>query len=87
MNQIEKLTRVNPVDHYSVFNKNGKKICDVATLEDAEMMCSFDHSRTYKKIKVLLDQVVNIHSYRMEDDKQLNPQNILPDRTAEPFIV
>lgn len=87
MNQLQKLKRIEPVDYYSVFNKDGKKICDVATLEDVKMMCSFDQSRTYKKVKVLVDQIVNIPYFKMEDDKQLNPQNILPDRTAEPFVV
>lgn len=87
MNQIQKLQQIEYTDHYSVFDKNGRKICDSATIEDAILMCSFDTTRTYKKVKILLDQVVNIASFKMEDDLQLEPQNILPDRTQEPFIV
>ena len=87
MSQIQKLQQIEYTNHYSVFDKNGKKICDTATLEDALMMCSFDSTRTYKQVKILLDQVVNIPSKRMEDDKQLKEQNILPDRTAEPFVI
>jgi hypothetical protein len=72
---------------YSVFDESGNKICDTPSVRDALMMASFKEGRTYKKNKILSDQVVNISSSKMEDDKQLNPQNILPDRTAEPFIV
>jgi hypothetical protein len=87
MNQIQKLQQIEYTDHYSVFNRNGNKICDSATLQDALLMCSFDSTRTYKQVKILMDQVVNVPSTRMEDDKQLNAQNILPDRVAEPFVV
>jgi hypothetical protein len=87
MNQIQKLQQIEYSDRYSVFDKNANKICDTATLEDAILMCSFDSTRTYKQVKILMDQVVNVPSTRMEDDKQLNAQNILPDRVAEPFVV
>jgi hypothetical protein len=67
--------------------KNGKKICDTATVQDAMVMVSFVEGRTYRQVKILLDQVVNIPSTRMEDDNQLKSQNILPERMAEPVIV
>ncbi len=75
------------MDHYSVFDKNGNKICDTPSIQDAIMMVSFSEGRTYRKIKIIMDQIVNVPSFRMEDDKQLNPQNILPDRMQEPFII
>jgi hypothetical protein len=87
MNQIQKLQQIEYADHYSVFDKNGKKICDTATIEDAMVMVSFAEGRTYKKIKILLDQIVNIPSTRMEDDNQLKSQNVLPERMAEPVVV
>jgi len=68
MNQIQKLQQIEYTDHYSVFNRNGNKICDSATLQDALLMCSFDSTRTYKQVKILMDQVVNVPSTRMEDD-------------------
>jgi hypothetical protein len=86
MNQLEKISRIE-YSNYSVFDKNGKKICDCSSLIDALMMCSFDSTRTYRQVKVLSDQVVNIFSERMDDDKQLKSQNILPDREAIPVIV
>jgi hypothetical protein len=87
MNQIQKLQQIEYTDHYSVFDKNGKKICDTATIHDAMLMVSFEEGRTYKQIKILLDQVVNIPSTRMEDDNQLKAQNVLPESMAEPVIV
>jgi hypothetical protein len=41
MNQIQKLQQIEYTDHYSVFDKNGKKICDTATIQDAMLMASF----------------------------------------------
>ena len=73
--------------YYSVFNKNGMKICDTATLSDALLMCSFDTTRTYRKIKIITDQIVDISSVRLDDDKQLKSQNILPDRQAIPVVI
>lgn len=87
MNQLQKIHQTEYTNYYSVFDKTGKKICDVSEIQDALMMCSFDSTRTYRQIKIISDQIVNIHSTRMEDDKQLKAQNILPDRQAEPFVV
>jgi hypothetical protein len=87
MNLIQKLEMTEYTDYYSVFNKNGKKICETPSLEDALMMVNFEEGRTYKKIKILLDQIVNVSSMRMADPKQLQKQKVLPDRTAEPVIV
>lgn len=87
MNQIQKLEQIEYSDYYSVFDKNGNKICDTGTLEDAILMCTFESSRTYKKIKIIMDHVVNVPFSRMEDDKQLPSQNILPERQQEPFLV
>lgn len=87
MSQLKKLQQVEYTDYYSVFDKNGRKICDTATIDDAVLLCSFDKTRTYRQVKIILDQVVNIISEKLEDDKQLKEQKILPDRMAEPFIV
>ena len=84
---MQKLKQTEYSDHYSVFDKNGKKVCDSSSIEDTLMMVSMGQQRTYKQVKILLDQIVNISSQRMEDDKQLEPQNILPDRQQEPFVV
>jgi hypothetical protein len=85
MNKTEKFNQLVWADHYSVFDKNGNKICDTSSIDDAMMMSSFDVGRTYKKIKILLDQIVNIPFVKLEDDKQLNPQKILQENTDIPF--
>jgi hypothetical protein len=87
MNQLKKINQTVDLDYYSVFDKNGNKICDTSGLEDTIMMCSFDTTRTYRRNNILLDQIVNISWENLDDDKQLSPQNILPDRQQEPFIV
>jgi hypothetical protein len=87
MNQIQKLETTEYTDYYSVYDKNGRKLCDSPSIQDTLMMVTLGEGRTYRKIKILLDRVVNILSIRMEDPKQLQEQKILPDRTAEPVVV
>jgi hypothetical protein len=87
MNQIKKLETTEYSDYYSVYDKNGRKICDSPSIQDTLMVVSLGEGRTYKKIHLLFDRVVNISSMRMEDPKQLQEQKILPDRTAEPVVV
>jgi hypothetical protein len=87
MNQIQKLQQTEYTDHYSVFNKDGNKVCDVGAIQDAWLMCALDPTRHYKKVKIILDQVVNVLYENMEPDKQLKSQNILPDNQQEPFVV
>ncbi len=72
-------------DYYSVYDENGKKICDASNIDDAIMMVSLKSGRTYKKINIMLDQIVNVPFQRMEDDKQLKEQRVLPDRQQEPL--
>lgn len=87
MDKLKPIKQIEYSNYYSVFDGNGKKICDCSSITDAIMMCSFDTNRSYRQIKILFDQVVNIFSEKLEDDKQLKPQNILPDREAIPFTV
>jgi hypothetical protein len=87
MNQIQKLKTTEYTDYYSVYDKNGRKLCDSPSIQDTLMMVTLGEGRTYKKIKILIDQIVNISSMRMADPKQLQEQKVLPDRTAEPVVV
>lgn len=80
MTSIQKLDIIEYVGYYSVFDKFGNKICDTATVDDALVMCSFDETRTYRQVKIVMNQVVNVPYIKMEGPRQLNPQNILPDR-------
>lgn len=87
MNQIQKLEMTEYTDYYSVYDKNGRKICDTPSIQDALIMIDLGEGRTYRKIKILLDQVVNISSMRMADPKQLQEQKVLPDRVAIPVVI
>ena len=75
------------MNYYSVFDKNGKKIADCASIRDAIMLVEFDSTRTYRQVKYLIPETVNVPHIRLEDDLQLPAQQILPQSELEPFIV
>jgi hypothetical protein len=75
------------LNYYSVFDKNGKKIVDCSSIRDAIMMVEFDPTRTYRQVKHLNPETVNVPHVRLEDDLQLPAQQILPQSELEPFIV
>jgi hypothetical protein len=75
---------------YEILNENGIRICQSATLEDAQIMCSFGFRRTYRQIKIakkIPDQIVNVSYTEMENDKQLKEQLILNQGTQQPFSI
>ena len=74
----------NPYIIYDV--RNGKEICQCSSIQDALMMVAFDPDhRKYKQRKLILDQIVDITSEKLPDDRQLSPQRILNESTAVPF--
>lgn len=75
------------MNYYSVFNKNGSKIADCASVQDAIMLVEFDSTRTYRQVKHINPETVNVPHIRLADDFQLAAQQILPQSELEPFIV
>jgi hypothetical protein len=75
------------LNYYSVFDKNGKKIADCASIRDVIMLIEFDPTRTYRQVKHLNPETVNVPYVSLEDDLQLSPQKILQQSELEPFIV
>ena len=75
------------MNYYSVFDKNGKKIADCASIRDAIMLVEFDSTRTYRQVKCINPETVNVPYIRLEDDFQLPAQQILPQSELEPFLV
>ena len=75
------------MNYYSVFDKNGKKIADCANIRDAIMLVEMDSTRTYRQVKHLNPETVNVPHVRLEDDFQLPAQQILTQSELEPFIV
>jgi len=72
--------------YYVVLNENGSVRCHCGEEQDAQMMVKMNPG-SYYRIAHYPDppKVVNVTSQEMEPDKQLNPQNILPDRQEEPL--
>ncbi len=85
MNEIQKLNQIEYTDHYSVFDKTGRKICDCGAIYDAIAMCSYDATRTYRQVKIITEKIINISSYKLEDDKQLKEQKVLQQSELEPL--
>jgi hypothetical protein len=72
---------------YSVFDKYGKKIADCGSVLDAIALVEIDSTRTYRQVKYVNPQTVDVPHIRMADDLQLPAQQILPQSELEPFIV
>ena len=72
--------------YYVVLNEDGSVRCHCGLESDAVMMSQMN-SGCYYRIAHYPDppKVVNVTSEEMESDKQLNPQNILPERQEEPL--
>ena len=75
------------MNYYSVFDKNGKKISDCASINDAIMLVELGKNRTYRQIKNINPETVNVSCIKLADDLQLSEQKILPQSELEPFIV
>jgi len=75
------------LNYYSVFDKNGKKISDCASIKDAIMLVELGENRTYRQIKNINPETVNVSCIKLADDLQLFEQKILPQSELEPFIV
>jgi hypothetical protein len=72
---------------YSVFDKYGKKLADCGNIHDDVALVEMDPTRTYRQIKYVNPQTVDVPHIRVADDLQLPAQQILPQSELEPFIV
>ena len=73
--------------YYSVFDRDGKKIVDCNHIKDAIMLVEFDNTRTYRQMKHINPQTVNVPYIELPDDLRLSEQKILNQCDLEPFIV
>lgn len=65
--------------------RNGKQICECGSINDAVMMRDLgDHRDIHQKV-LILDQIVDVSSERLPDDRQLKAQKILNKSDAVPF--
>ena len=75
------------MNYYSVFDRYGKKIADCGSLMDALNLVNLDKSRTYRQIKYINPETINVPHIRLADDLQLPAQQILPQSELEPFVI
>jgi hypothetical protein len=75
------------LNYYSVFDRYGKKIADCGALIDAISLVNFDKSRTYRQVKYINPETINVPHIRLKDDLQLSAQQILPQSELELFSV
>jgi hypothetical protein len=68
--------------------RDGRQICECGSIQDATMVARIDEDhREIRLRKILLDQIVDVPSTRMDDDRQLRAQVILPQSDAIPVTV
>jgi hypothetical protein len=75
------------LNYYSVFDRDGKKIVDCDNIKDAIMMVELGENRTYRQMKHINPQTVNVPYIKLPDDLRLSEQKILSQCDLEPFIV
>ena len=75
------------MNYYSVFDKNGRKIADCGNIRDAIYLVEINPTRTYRQVKHINPQTVDVPHIRLEDDLQLTEQKILTHSELDPFIV
>jgi hypothetical protein len=69
-----------------VDKRDGRQVCECGSIDDALMMVGFDpHYREIRQRKLILDQIVDVSSTQMPDDKRLKEQVILPESQAVAF--
>jgi len=75
------------LNYYSIFDRDGKKISDCSSIRDAIMLVELGENRTYRQMKHINPQTVNVPYIKLPDDLQLSEQKILPQSEWQPFIV
>ena len=75
------------MNYYSVFDRDGKKVADCGNIRDAISLVEMDSTRSYRQVKYVNPQTVDVPHIRLDDDFQLPAQQILPPTELEPFIV
>ena len=75
------------MNYYSVFDRDGKKIADCGNIRDAISLVEMNPTRSYRQVRYVNPQTVDVPHIRLEDDLQLPAQQILPQSELEPFIV
>ena len=83
--KLRKYASIERDGYFQIYDKDGNPICQTPSIADAKMMLSYGEGRTLKKVSVLQPETVDVSYITEEPDKQLEPQNILPESQQEPL--
>ena len=71
-------------EYWSVFDKDGNKIADCGWERDAVLLAK-RRGGTYRKIKLMAPQTIDVPHIVLAPDLQLPMQQILPESDLKPF--
>ena len=83
--KLRKYASIERDGYFQISDKNGNPICQTSSIGDAKMMLSLGEGRTLRKVSVIEPETVDVSYITEEPDKQLEPQNILPESQQEPL--
>ena len=83
--KLRKYASIERDGYFQIYDKDGNPICQCSSIGDAKLMLSLGEGRTLRKVSVLQPETVDVSYITEEPDKQLEPQNILPESQQEPL--
>jgi hypothetical protein len=83
--KIRKYASIEKDGYFQIYEKDGTPVCQCASIGDAKMMLSLVEGRTLRKVSIIEPETVDVSYIAEEPDKQLEPQNILPESQQEPL--
>lgn len=83
--KLRKYASIERDGYFQIYDKDGNPICQTPSIADAKLMLSLGEGRTLKKVSVIEPETVDVSYIEGEKDKQLEPQNILPESQQEPL--
>ena len=83
--KLRKYASIERDGYFQIYDKDGNPICQCSSIGDAKMMLSLGEGRTLRKVSVLQPETVDVSYIEGEKDKQLEPQNVLPESQQEPL--
>ena len=83
--KLRKYATIERDGYFQISDKNGNPVCQTSSIGDAKMMLSLGEGRTLRKVSIIEPETVDVSYIAEEPDKQLEPQNILPESQQEPL--
>ena len=83
--KLKKYASIERDGYFQICDRDGNPICQTSSIGDAKMMLSLGEGRTLRKVSVIQPETVDVSYIAEEPEKQLEPQNILPESQQEPL--